>query len=214
MAKLMVLASSPVSQAGLESVLATAPDLQVVASFAELQDLLSLLESYTVDALLLETLQLPPDTQQQLAELAAEDPSLAIAILTHATQANDWTRLIAAGVRGLLPYSASAAEIILTLRAAIEGLVVIHPSFRSSVFQEELLTRPSFPLFDIQPLTARETEILTLLSQGLTNKAIASQIHLSEHTIKFHLAMIFEKLSASSRTEAVAIGIRQGLISL
>jgi two-component system, NarL family, response regulator YdfI len=214
MAKLIVLASSPVSQAGLESVLATAPDLQVVASFSESKDLLSLLESYTVDALLMEALQLSPETQQQLAELATDDPSLAIAILTHTTQANNWAEILALGIRGLLPYSASAAEIILTLRAVIEGLVVIHPNFRSSLFQEELLVRPSLPLDEIQPLTARETEILTLLSQGLTNKAIASQIHLSEHTIKFHLAMIFEKLSASSRTEAVAIGIRQGLISL
>ncbi|MGB8698897.1 MAG: helix-turn-helix transcriptional regulator [Thermosynechococcaceae cyanobacterium] len=63
-------------------------------------------------------------------------------------------------------------------------------------------------------LTPREMEVLAFLSQGLSNKAIATRLHLSAHRVKFHVGSIFEKLGASSRTEAVAIGLRQGLILL
>lgn len=65
-----------------------------------------------------------------------------------------------------------------------------------------------------EPLTAREAEVLTLLSEGLPNKQIALRLQISEHTVKFHIASIFAKLGAGSRTEAVSIGARQGLITL
>ncbi|NTU85926.1 MAG: response regulator transcription factor, partial [Chloroflexales bacterium] len=65
-----------------------------------------------------------------------------------------------------------------------------------------------------EPLTAREGEVLALLSQGLPNKQIALRLQISEHTVKFHIASIFAKLGAASRTEAVSIGARQGLITL
>jgi DNA-binding NarL/FixJ family response regulator len=65
-----------------------------------------------------------------------------------------------------------------------------------------------------EPLTAREAEVLTLLSEGLPNKQIALRLQISEHTVKFHIASIFAKLGAASRTEAVSIGARQGIITL
>lgn len=66
----------------------------------------------------------------------------------------------------------------------------------------------------IQPLTPRELEVLQLLSEGLLNKEIAWKLGITEHTVKFHVASLLEKLNASSRTEAVAKGIRGGLILL
>jgi DNA-binding CsgD family transcriptional regulator len=65
-----------------------------------------------------------------------------------------------------------------------------------------------------ESLTPRESEVLTLLSEGLPNKQIALRLQISEHTVKFHIASIFAKLGAASRTEAVSIGARQGLITL
>ena len=66
----------------------------------------------------------------------------------------------------------------------------------------------------VEALTARERQVLGMLALGLANKEIASRLSLSEHTVKFHVAAILGKLGAASRTEAVAIGIRQGLILL
>jgi two-component system, NarL family, nitrate/nitrite response regulator NarL len=64
----------------------------------------------------------------------------------------------------------------------------------------------------LQPLTPRELQILRMLSDGLPNKSIAAELQISEHTAKFHVSQILAKLGAESRTEAVAIGIRHGLV--
>jgi two-component system, NarL family, response regulator YdfI len=65
-----------------------------------------------------------------------------------------------------------------------------------------------------EELTPRETEVLRLLADGLPNREIAERLHISEHTIKFHIRSILGKLGASSRTEAVTLGFRSGLIEL
>jgi two-component system, NarL family, response regulator YdfI len=65
-----------------------------------------------------------------------------------------------------------------------------------------------------QPLTPREVEVLHMLAEGLGNKTIARRLGISEHTVKFHVGSIFAKLNASSRTEAVTLGVRQGLVML
>jgi DNA-binding NarL/FixJ family response regulator len=66
----------------------------------------------------------------------------------------------------------------------------------------------------VEALTARELEVLQLLASGLGNKEIASRLQISEHTVKFHVASIMGKLGAASRTEAVTVGIRRGLIMI
>jgi DNA-binding NarL/FixJ family response regulator len=65
-----------------------------------------------------------------------------------------------------------------------------------------------------EPLTPRESEVLQMLASGLANKEIAAKLAISEHTVKFHVASILGKLGAGSRTEAVALGIRRGLVLL
>ena len=66
----------------------------------------------------------------------------------------------------------------------------------------------------VEPLTRREHDVLVLLADGLRNREIAARLAVSEHTVKFHLASIFGKLGASSRTEAVSRALRWGLIDL
>ena len=95
------------------------------------------------------------------------------------------------------------------LRAAIAGAArgfAMRP-----VLDEPALEDDEGPL---DALTTREREVLELLSEGLSNKAIASRLGISEHTVKFHLSSIFSKLGVSSRTEAVRRGVRTGLIDL
>ncbi len=100
-------------------------------------------------------------------------------------------------------------EIENAIRAVHAGLVVTAP---------ELLAHPhAAPILIedlIEPLTARELEVLDLVAEGLSNKLIAHRLSISEHTVKTHVASIFAKLGASSRTEAVSQAIRRGLIML
>ena len=82
------------------------------------------------------------------------------------------------------------------------------------VFDGALLPQRAEEESLIEPLTARESEVLQLLADGLGNREIASRLDISEHTIKFHVRSILGKLGASSRTEAVSRGLRSGLIEL
>jgi DNA-binding NarL/FixJ family response regulator len=117
-------------------------------------------------------------------------------------------------VRGILPYQATASQILATVEAVADGLVVIHPDIVDSLLVCLPSTPRSLDSSFSQALTPREIEVLSMLAEGLGNKTIARRLGISEHTVKFHVGSIFTKLNASSRTEAVTIGARQGLIML
>ena len=98
------------------------------------------------------------------------------------------------------------AESGAAIRAAAAGLTSVPAALAQVVFEGEAP--------DGRMLTPREREILMLLGEGLVNKEIAVRLGVSEHTVKTHLAAIYEKLDASNRAEAVATGLRRGLIML
>jgi DNA-binding NarL/FixJ family response regulator len=98
--------------------------------------------------------------------------------------------------------------------AAAVGLVVLHPDFIEDLFPQNDSPTRALSSSPIQSLTPREIEVLGMLALGLGNKIIAKRLGISEHTVKFHISSIFQKLNASSRTEAVTLGARLGLIML
>lgn len=106
---------------------------------------------------------------------------------------------------GILPADASSEEIGAAVHALSQGLIV---GTSALLFESE-----SEPLSD-GPLTERESEVLGLLAQGLANKQIAVELGISEHTVKFHVSSIYQKLNVSNRTEAVRAGLRGGWIAL
>jgi NarL family two-component system response regulator YdfI len=121
------------------------------------------------------------------------------------------------GVRAVLPRNVTPAEILGAIEAVAAGLYVFHPSDLDSIpmlrpREADTVTEFVEPL--LERLTPREIEVLQLLSGGLGNKEIASRLNISEHTAKFHVASIMGKLGATSRTEAVTLGIRHGLVMI
>jgi DNA-binding NarL/FixJ family response regulator len=121
-----------------------------------------------------------------------------------------FTRLLRTGVRAILPRDASAHEIVAGIEALAAGLVVLHPSAPPVSVGTVVRRTPAESRTD--PLTPRELEILGMMAEGLGNRAIGKSLGISTHTVKFHIAVILDKLSARSRTEAVAIGMRRGLL--
>lgn len=115
-----------------------------------------------------------------------------------------------AGLRGAISWDATPQEMESAVHAVYAGLGVIAPALipgllpETSILAEELA----------DPLSSRELEVLDLLAEGLSNKLIAYHLNISEHTVKTHVASIFAKLGASSRTEAVSQAIRKGLVML
>jgi NarL family two-component system response regulator YdfI len=112
-------------------------------------------------------------------------------------------------VRAVLSREASPDQIVAAVQAVAAGLVVVQPDD-----VEPWLGSPRLLRELSDPLTARETEVLGMMAEGFANKVIAHRLGISEHTVKYHVTSIMSKLSAASRTEAVTLGIRQGLILL
>ena len=116
-------------------------------------------------------------------------------------------------VRARLPVHSTAAEVLAAIGAAAQGLVVLTQTQADALFAHPTVPQvPASPL--IEELTPRELQVLRDVAQGLANKEIAEHLHISEHTVKFHVASILGKLQAGSRTEAVTQGIRHGLIPI
>jgi len=107
---------------------------------------------------------------------------------------------------GILTREVSARQLDLAVRAVAAGLLVRAPGLSAA---------PGFGAADeALPLTPRETEILTLVGEGMSNKAVARRLGISVHTVKFHLEALFAKLDATSRAEAVAKGLRGGILEI
>lgn len=123
-----------------------------------------------------------------------------------------WVRHLLAGrVHALLVGNPGGPELLAAIQGAAEGLVAISPVLTS-------LLRPGTAIADSadypEHLTAREQEILEMMMEGLSNKEIALCLNVSTHTVKFHISSVLGKLGASSRTEAITIGLRRGLITI
>jgi DNA-binding NarL/FixJ family response regulator len=192
----LVGAPSTVVRAGLEALARSHPGIEVVGSAALGEELQRKAIDLLPDVVLADAdghgLDLLPQLQGAAVLLVSEENAL---------------QLIRAGARGVLPHGASSREIGLAIEAVAAGLIVTHPEALDSA-------NGAIPAATPGPLTHREIEVLRMLSEGLANKEIAWRLKISEHTVKFHVSSLFQKLNASSRTEAVTMGVRQGLIML
>ncbi len=216
MTRVWVAAASAVRRAGLETVVAADRALEVVGRSASIATVGREIGHVQPDVIVI---HLDAASARGLAELQASlsgragFPPPAIVVLADPRGMAGVSAAIRSGIRALLPLEASAAEFSSAIAAAVAGLVVVHPAFLDVL--SDLAPAPRHP-DEAQgpPLTERELEVLTLMAQGLGNREIARSLGISNHTVKFHIGSIFNKLDVSSRTEAVTEGIRGGLVLL
>lgn len=208
--RILIGASSEVVRAGLESLLATALTYQVVGSFP-IATALAQFENLRPDVVLLDLESPVDETVSRAIESGGMLRNSALVILIDDPEFSV-VNALHSGVRAVIPRAATAEEIVAAIQASVAGLVVLHPDALHSV----LSPMPSGDQPELDPsdqiLSRREIEVLRMIAEGLSNKEIASKLGISDHTVKFHISAIFAKLGASSRTGAVTIGIRVGLI--
>jgi DNA-binding NarL/FixJ family response regulator len=150
----------------------------------------------------------PDDELNGLWRLRTQAPSAALLALS---ESNGDVRMLAAlqaGARGCLPKTATGAELLEAAQGVVEGETVLPPAATAALLEQLRGGGPA------ETLSPREGEVLRHVAAGLTNKAIALRLGISEHTVKFHLGSAMSKLGAASRAEAVAVAIRRGLISV
>ncbi len=207
--RVLVVAGSPVVRAGLESLLARTSDYAVLGA-ATLPALTGDAGATEADVIVL---ALDPEREAGLGQDLTADAGAALPplVVIGDEPLADWgLRALRLGARAVLPQSTGAPELVAAIEAAAAGLVALPPELVGSVTSFAPRPAEAVP----QPLSARELEVLGLLAAGLGNKTIAGRLGISEHTVKSHVTSLFGKLSVSSRAEAVAVAVRQGLLML
>ena len=212
MIRVLVIAASPLARAGLEDLLKRRK-VRTAGSAASIQAAQALLEETQAEVVLVDA---GGEGVKRIVEELAESDwvwEVPLVLLGGEFRPGDAPRALRAGVRAVLPRDVAPEQLAAALEAAASGLVVMHPADVDGALAE---TGPSGrELADLaEPLTAREREVLQMVAAGAGNKEIAAKLGISEHTVKFHVASILGKLGADSRTEAVALGIRRGLVML
>ncbi|MBD0337478.1 MAG: response regulator transcription factor [Cyanobacteria bacterium Co-bin13] len=213
MRQVLVVAESAIARAGLTALITEQTDQWQVSTATDLAGWLQRPPTALPDVVLLDLSY--SGSQVSAALLSSlEDCPAPVVVLMEQWSASSRTDFLRAGVQGLLLNEATAGEIVAALEAAAAGLIVLHQTLAEEVLSAGSSLSRSTTNPPPQPLTSREVEVLTLLAEGVGNKTIARRLNLSEHTVKFHISTIFAKLDVSSRTEAVIVGARLGLILL
>jgi DNA-binding NarL/FixJ family response regulator len=188
----------------------TTPDVQVVGETSLPGEVLTELES--IDVIVVEEIMLA-EMKNDLTHNG--NGTLALVVLTNNDE-GPLSVLRSLSLRGwsILPMDATTLQLQAAVVAAAQGLITVTGGLADRLYEPRPVT-DAIPLGSLnEPLTAREREVLELVSQGLSNKLIARRLQISEHTVKFHISSISTKLGASSRTDAVSRGVRRGLITL
>ncbi|HEY7392240.1 MAG TPA: response regulator transcription factor [Bryobacteraceae bacterium] len=203
MIRLAIAAGSAVVRAGLEALARSDPEIELAGAYPDLTGVEALRPDVILAALPFEDLPVVGDGITPAIVLLANDDH------------PGWTReVLRAGVRAVLPRDASQGEILAAVTAAANGLAVLDPRDLESMLATPAAASLASAPAEQPALTPREIEVLRMMAEGEANKSIAWKLGISEHTAKFHVASILGKLNAASRAEAVAIGIRKGLILL
>jgi DNA-binding NarL/FixJ family response regulator len=192
--RVAIAAASPVVRAGLESLVVSSAGMELAGAFADAHGL----EALRPDVVLVAGVE-PP-----------ESDGVPIVLLASEAQTVFSAERFQAGVRAILPPDATPAAVIAALEAVAAGFAIIAPHELDSLLpaRAEATALPD----SSAAITPRELEVLRMMAEGAANKTIAWKLGISEHTVKFHVASILGKLGAGTRTEAVTIGIRKGLV--
>jgi DNA-binding NarL/FixJ family response regulator len=194
----------PLLREGLAAVINNEPDMQVIAQAANAKDAVEQYRKHHPDVTLMD-LRLPDQSGiDTLAAIRADFPDARVIMLTTFEGDVEIKRALEAGARGYLLKSMPPKELVEVIRQVHAGAKRI-PSQLAAQLAEHMSD---------EGLTDREVEVLGQIAGGNRNRDIAERLFISEETVKVHIKHIMEKLGASDRTQAVAIGVRRGIIQL
>ncbi|WP_018680485.1 response regulator [Actinokineospora enzanensis] len=205
MIRLLIADDHPIVRAGLRAVLETEPDLLVVDEVATAEDAVTRAARDDVDVVLMD-LRFPGamNGAQATAAITARPGGPRVLVVTTYDTDADVLPAIEAGATGYLLKDAPPEELAAAVRTAAAGRTALAPTVADRLMRR--LRTPG------ASLTRREVEVLALVAEGLSNLAIGGRLHLTEGTVKSHLARVYAKLGVDSRTAAVAAATDLGLI--
>lgn len=189
---------------GLSAIIGRQPDMAVVAEAANGAEAVQLWQQHQPDVALLDIRMPEVDGVEAIHRIRHLEPKARVLVLTTFDTDTDVMRAIGAGAQGFLLKDAPREELLAAIRTVHRGGTAIPPALVGKLAAG----------ISSEVLTGRELEVLTLLAQGRSNKEIGARLFISESTVKTHLRSIFAKLDVLSRTEAIAVATRRGLVSI
>ncbi|MBY5780760.1 response regulator [Rhizobium leguminosarum] len=197
--KIAIVDDHPLFREGVSRSLSEIKDFVVVGEGASADDAAALATSHVPDVLLLDV-SMPGGGIDVISEIVARSPQTKVLMLTASEEVDTLIAALRRGAAGYVVKGIGSRGLAEAIRTVVGGSRYISPTMRAKV-EQSLLDRPA-------SLTGRETEVIELVAEGLSNKHIARRLDLQEKTIKHHMTEILSKLGATNRTEA-AIRWRQ-----
>ena len=197
-------------RAGVRQLLEGANDLQVIAEAGDGEEAQNLIQAHKPDVAVLD-IQMPKASGIEVTRwVRSHLPEVGVLILTAYDEDPYVMAVLQAGANGYVLKTGQADELIQAVRDVHDGKSALDPNITRKLMSN-MFKGPEKKV--VEPLTDREMDVLRLTAKGYTNKAIGLQLNISDRTVQGHLAHIFAKLQASSRTEAVMRAVSLGLIS-
>jgi two-component system, NarL family, response regulator LiaR len=199
---------------GLEALISTEEDMEVVGTAADGIEAVDRVAIYQPDVVLLD-LQMPRKSGlEAIGDIRVRSPKSRIMMLTSFGEKDMVFEAIKAGALGYLLKDCRPEELIQAIRNTHAGKATLSPDVALKVIEEiNKPAQPNVPLTE-EPLTEREVEILKYVARGMSNQEIADLLVLSERTVRTHISNIFSKLHLANRTQATLYALREGIANL
>ena len=212
MIRVLVVDDHPVVREGLSAMLSTQRDFVVVGEAGDGAEAEQKVSELSPDVVLMD-LEMPRvDGPEAIRRIRAGNPDARVLVLTAYDTDERILDAVQAGAQGYMLKGAPREELFRAIRVVNQGGSLLEP-----VVAHKLLGRMGQMLSNDTPteqLTERELEVLRLLVKGARNKEIASQLYITERTVKFHTSIIFQKLGVTNRSEAISVALQRRLVKL
>lgn len=213
--KLLLVDDHTLFRVGLEGLL-TSRDIEVIASIGDGKEALNLVQQLNPDIVLLDLRMPNLNGIEILRNLRNNDVSIPIVMLTTSSESEDLINALKSGAQGYLLKDMDPDDLVLALKDISQGKTVVAPelahvlarALQGESESDEVIKDETSPFSDLTP---RESEILGLLAEGQSNKAIARTLGISDGTVKLHVKAILRKLEVHSRVEAAVMAVEHGL---
>jgi DNA-binding NarL/FixJ family response regulator len=203
-ATVLVVDDHALLRTGVANIINQEPDLQVVAEAGNGLEAVAAFERHQPDVTLLDLRMPEMEGVEVVRQIRERDPRAKVIVLTTYDTDHEIARALKAGAKAYILKDISADDLINCIRDVLAGKTYLAPSAAAKL--AETVTRVQ--------LTPREMSTLRLMADGKSNKEIANELAISERTVKTHLGHLFEKLGVTSRTEAIKVATRRGLVRL
>jgi two-component system, NarL family, response regulator len=203
-ATVLVVDDHALLRTGVVNIIRQEPDLEVVAEASNGVEAVAAFERYRPDVTLLDLRMPEMEGVEAVRQIRARDPQARVIVLTTYDTDDDISRALKAGAKAFVLKDIAADALVACVHDVLNGKTYLAPSAAAKL--AERVSRVE--------LTPRELSALRLLADGQSNKEIATALGITERTVKTHLGHLFDKLGVTSRTEAVKVAVRRGLVRL